>query len=46
MGFTQPPIEMSTRNREIMFLGSKTWPVRRDANRTSIEPIVETMWEP
>jgi hypothetical protein len=27
MGFTQPLIEISTRNRKIIFLGNKVWPM-------------------
>jgi hypothetical protein len=38
--FTQALTEMSTRNRKIMFLGSKVWPVlRADLNAIS-EPVV------
>jgi hypothetical protein len=38
--FTQPLTEMSTRSRNIMFLGSKARPVRRADNLTAIcEPI-------
>jgi hypothetical protein len=41
LGFTEPLKEMSTRNREIMFLGSKARPVRKADNLTAIsEPIV------
>jgi hypothetical protein len=36
-GFTQPLTEMSTRSREIMFLGSRARPVRKADNLT-------TMW--
>jgi hypothetical protein len=41
LGFTQSLTEMSTRSRNIMFLGSRTWSVRRADNCTIIcEPIV------
>jgi hypothetical protein len=47
MGFTQPVIEMSARNRKIiMFLGNNVPPVRRADNLAAIEPIVYTMWDP
>jgi hypothetical protein len=39
--FTQPLIELSTRSREIMFLGSKVRPVRGADKLTAIyEPTV------
>jgi hypothetical protein len=41
LGFTQPLTEMSTRSREIMFMGSKVRQVRKADNLTAIyEPIV------
>jgi hypothetical protein len=41
LGFTQPLIEMSTRSRKIMLLGSTTQPVLRTDNLSAIcEPIV------
>jgi hypothetical protein len=41
LGFTQSLTEMSSRNRKIMFLGSRALPVRRADNLTAIcEPIV------
>jgi hypothetical protein len=41
LGFTQPLTEMSTRNINIMFLGSKVRQVRRADNFIVIcEPIV------
>jgi hypothetical protein len=45
--FTQPLTEMSTRNRKIMFVGSKVQPVRRaDSLATICGPIVYTMCDP
>jgi hypothetical protein len=45
--FTQPLKEMNTRNRKIMFLGSRARPVHMADNPATIyEPIVETMWDP
>jgi hypothetical protein len=39
--FTQPPTKMSTRSREIVFLGSKARPVHKDDNLTAVcEPTV------
>jgi hypothetical protein len=47
MGFTQSLTEMSTRNRKIMFLGSKVRSVHGADNLTAIcEPTVYTMWDP
>jgi hypothetical protein len=44
LGFTEPLTEMSTRSRKIMFLGSKTRPMRRGSNLIAIcKPIVWTM---
>jgi hypothetical protein len=41
LGFTQPLTAMSTRSREIMFLGSKARPVDKIDNLTAIcESIV------
>jgi hypothetical protein len=41
LGIAQPLIELSTRSRKLMFLGSKAWPVRRANNLTAIyEPTV------
>jgi hypothetical protein len=40
LGFTQSLTEMSTRSRNIMFLGIRALPVRRADNLTAIcEPI-------
>jgi hypothetical protein len=45
-GVTQPLTEISTRNRKIMFLGSRARPVRRADNLGAIcEPIVCIMWD-
>jgi hypothetical protein len=47
LGFTQSLTEMSTRSRNIMFLGSKVRLVRRADKFTAIcEPILYTMWDP
>jgi hypothetical protein len=47
LGFTQPVTQMSTRNRKVMFLGSKVRRLRRADNLTAIfESIVYKMWEP
>jgi hypothetical protein len=41
LGFTEPLTETSTRNRKVMFLGSKERPVLRADNFAAIcEPIV------
>jgi hypothetical protein len=46
-GFTQPLTEISTKSRQIMFLGSRAQPVRRADNSTAIcEAIFYTTWDP
>jgi hypothetical protein len=47
LGFTQPRTEMSTKNRNIIFLVSRARPVRRADKLTAIcEPNVYKMWDP